>query len=340
MSQIDTTKQQDDPADSPTATPVISFHPERGMASCGLACAVCSAPDCPGCAMKGCQDAATCEIRKCCFERHLDGCHACGDFPCDADMFKKPRVRAFIRCMREDGVANVLDGLRRNAACGIAYHRPNGLTGDYDAAAETSEEEVLRLIRYGQRPDPYTEATPLASDRFTLRPMKPDDAEALLACYADPRAWPFFNDDNCSGHFMFKTRKEMGEAIRIWIICQETRAFMRYTLLDNGVPFGTVEFCPRNELHPVHGRVSIVRVDVDPAHEQADDLYDLLKCTIRQMMPAFRVDALITKAVPQAVERIAALKAWGFRPTEDQQLTRGFPHYHLWLPQPSPLPYA
>ena len=309
--------------------PSFAYDAARGMAMCGLACAVCSVPACPGCHMDGCHGAATCEIRKCCLARHIAGCHACGDFPCDAAMLKNPRVRAFVRCMREDGVPNVIDGLRRNAACGIAYHRPDGLTGDYDKAAEISEEAVIRLIRYGHGTDPYTDVTPFATHRFTMRAMEPADADPLLACYADPRAWPFFNDDNCSGHFMFRTREAMAEAIRIWTICQETRQFMRYTLLEKGTPFGTVEFCPRRDLHPVHGRVSIVRVDVGPAHENAEDILEMLGCILRDMMPAFRVDALITKAVPQAVGRIAALETAGFAKTDDPMLSR-FPHYYLY----------
>ena len=307
----------------------IPFDEKRGMAFCGLACAGCSDLDCPGCHLKGCQDADHCEILKCCTDRHLDGCHACDDFPCGAGMFQKPRVRAFVRCMREDGKANVLDGLRRNAAAGIAYHRANGLTGDYDLAAEKSEEAVIRMIRYGLGIDPYTDETPMSAGRFTIRRIRADDAGALMACYSDPLAWPFFNEDNCSGHFMFTTREVMDQAIQIWTTCHDTRQFARYTLLDAGVPFGTVEFCPRRELHPVHGRVSIVRADVDPAHERSDAIQDILGCVIRDMMPAFRVDALITKAVPQAEERIAALGASGFRPTQDPSLSR-FEHYFLY----------
>lgn len=308
---------------------VPAFDAGRGMAYCGLACAGCSDADCPGCFRKGCRETDACGIRKCCIERTIDGCHQCGDFPCDAGMFRKPRVRAFVRCMREDGVANVLDGLARNAAAGIAYHRADGLTGDYDLAAEESEEAVIRMIRYGRGTDPYVDDTLLAAGRFSLRRVKEEDAQALLTCYADPRAWPFFNADNCSGHFMFETLDVMERSIRIWVMCHDTRQFVRYTLLDAGIPFGTVEFCPRRDLHPVYGRVSIVRVDVDPAHEETEPIHDILGCVIRDMMPAFRVDALITKAVPQAGERIDALVRAGFVHTEDPLLAR-FEHYFLY----------
>ena len=61
------------------------------------------------------------------------------------------RLRAFIRCMKEDGADTVLGYIKDNQKKGILYHR-NGFLGDYDECR--SEQEVIDLLRNG-RPDSY-----------------------------------------------------------------------------------------------------------------------------------------------------------------------------------------
>ena len=53
------------------------------------------------------------------------------------------KTRAFVRCIREDGIHNFLKYIKQNKEKGVVYHR-NGILGDYDLH---TEEEVLLLLR-------------------------------------------------------------------------------------------------------------------------------------------------------------------------------------------------
>lgn len=119
------------------------------MALCGLVCALCR----PEAACR-CRSDNHCGKRlspkgyfqyDCCTEKGLDGCWACDNAPCGVDMHapEKVKIRAFIRCIREDGLERFAAYLLANAEKGIVYHR-SGIFGDYDL---DSEEEVLRLLK-------------------------------------------------------------------------------------------------------------------------------------------------------------------------------------------------
>ncbi len=114
---------------------------------CGLACALCSDAACAGCRNQGCEE-ITCDVMRCVREKGLDGCYACGDFPCGKDMLKGVRNRAFNRYARGRGKAALLERLEANAAAGIVYHRPGGLAGDYDALP--TEREIMHLLQFGK----------------------------------------------------------------------------------------------------------------------------------------------------------------------------------------------
>lgn len=116
---------------------------ELGLACCGLACCLCSENgDCPGCQMDGCRGAGSCRNLLCCGEKGLHGCWECEDFPCDAPMLQKVRVRAFGRFAQKYGVETLLDCLEANEKAGIVYHR-QGLVGDYDL---DTEQEIFQLL--------------------------------------------------------------------------------------------------------------------------------------------------------------------------------------------------
>ncbi len=57
----------------------------------------------------------------------------------------KIKIRAFITCIREDGLDRFADYVVRNAENGIVYQR-SGITGDYDLKTEA---DVLRSPRTG-----------------------------------------------------------------------------------------------------------------------------------------------------------------------------------------------
>lgn len=57
----------------------------------------------------------------------------------------KVKIRAFITCIKEDGLERFSEYLLRNAENGIVYHR-DGIWGDYDLDSEAA---VLKLLRTG-----------------------------------------------------------------------------------------------------------------------------------------------------------------------------------------------
>ena len=105
---------------------------QKGIAFCGLACAVCGGNNnCAGCRDEGCKDKEWCKNLQCCKAKNLSGCWECGEFPCAGSMLDNRRIRAFARFAGEYGVDFMLDCLE-NENAGIAYHYPGLLDGDYD----------------------------------------------------------------------------------------------------------------------------------------------------------------------------------------------------------------
>ena len=117
----------------------------KGFAYCGLACCLCEEAGCQGCRAGGCPQGGRCAIRRCCREQGLAGCWECERFPCAQPLLQKPRVRAFVRFLRDRGAPALCARLATGEAAGMAYHHPGALTGDYDALG--GEEAIYRYLR-------------------------------------------------------------------------------------------------------------------------------------------------------------------------------------------------
>ena len=135
---------------------------EKGLACCGLACAVCSEnASCAGCRDGGCAGKDWCQNRRCCLEKGFAGCWECGAFPCDAPMLQKRRVRAFAAFVREYGETRLLSCLEAGEKAGLRYHYPGELVGDYDRPADP--EGVWALLLRAQAEEP-TQRKPMETD--------------------------------------------------------------------------------------------------------------------------------------------------------------------------------
>lgn len=118
---------------------------EKGIAYCGLACAVCGHnQDCVGCRQEGCQDKEWCKNFRCCQEKGLLGCWQCSAFPCNDSMFSKLKIRAFASFIKNYGTETLLNCLAENEKLGIVYHYPGQIIGDYDQLE--TEEEIFSLL--------------------------------------------------------------------------------------------------------------------------------------------------------------------------------------------------
>ena len=123
----------------------------NSIACCGLLCLLCQPSDACSCRTNNhCGKRLSsdgCFQYSCCISKSLDGCWECSDAPCAKDMFApgKTKTRAFISCIKEDGIDRFSEYIIRNADNGIVYHR-DGIWGDYDL---DSEADVLKLLRTG-----------------------------------------------------------------------------------------------------------------------------------------------------------------------------------------------
>lgn len=280
---------------------------EKSMGVCGLVCALCSyKSDCEGCRNKkcSCKD-GDCSVKKCCLEKGLDYCYLCNEFPCGEKMFKSIRLKAFNMVAREDGLQKLAEYLMRNYQNGIQYHRNDGLKGDYDRLQ--SEQEIIHLLRNG-RLDPYDVCPAYESRNFLLRLVSPDDAEDLLKCYSSSEAHRFFNDDNCAfGYGNVDTLEKMQYNIKLWLDSYCSRCFVRFSIIDKslGTAVGTVEI-----FGGTHG---VLRIDIMPEYECEKYLSELLD-TADRFYNDFACERIVSKAIPEASERIKALTKCGYVP--------------------------
>jgi RimJ/RimL family protein N-acetyltransferase len=302
----------------------MRFYGEKDLAVCGLACVLCSNEDCPGCKARGCKGGEGCSVFKCAMAKGIDGCYQCAEFPCGEDMLKGIRIRAFNRYARQHGKQALLERLRINFASGVTYHRPGGLRGDYDLLA--TEDEILRLIQFGSL-DPYAQCPVLATEHFILRLVRVEDAEDLLQCYADPRAQEVFNADDCTSDFRYQTLAEMQNCIRFWLGEYEDQAYVRFAVVDKACAraVGTIEmFGMIGKYRTLRGAL---RLDIASAFEGEPLLCELFSLCVDDFYALFAVEQIVTKALPAAEERIAALRSIGFTPFAWPE--PGLEHYWL-----------
>ena len=286
----------------------MKFYEEKDLAVCGLACMLCSKEDCPGCKARGCKDGGDCSVYKCAMGKDLDGCYQCEDFPCDEKMLSGTRNRAFNYYAKQHGKQALIDRLRINYENGIAYHKPDELEGDYDICK--TEQEVIDMLNNG-KPNPYNVCPTYESKHFLLRLVSLEDAEGLLECYQDPKAQVLFNSDNCDTDFCFKTAYEFKNYIAVWIRAYEKEEFVRFSIVDKalGKAVGTIEIF--GMVGAYHSPFGVLRLDICSKYEQVVFLHELIHiadCFFYE----FGCEKIVTKAIPDAVERINALTQNGY----------------------------
>lgn len=126
---------------------------EKSIGYCGLVCNLCftdgrcSCKSDNHCGKRLSPDG--CYQYNCCTSKGINGCWECKDAPCGIDMMapEKIKLRAFVRCIKEDGIDKFIEYIKRNKENGVVYH-VSGIFGDYDLE---TEEDVLKLLRYGKK---------------------------------------------------------------------------------------------------------------------------------------------------------------------------------------------
>ncbi|MDR2570267.1 MAG: GNAT family N-acetyltransferase, partial [Oscillospiraceae bacterium] len=284
------------------------FCKERGIGYCGLACVVCvnrDDKDCPGCIGKT-ANGEGCDISKCVVEKGIDGCYACPECPCDKDMLKNKRIKAFNRYISDFGKEALLDRLHINFKNSITYHKPDKTPGDYDILE--TEDDVYQLLRYG-RNDPYAICPEYETKHLKFRLVRLEDAQELLdSFYNDLSKWMFYGNDMCKKIFagQYATLDEMKNCIRIWLNEYKNKYFIRFSVLDKstGKFIGTIEVFDNFDKQK---RGAALHIDFAASYETQIYISELLSLADKEFFRTFGFISLFIRADPNANERITAL---------------------------------
>ena len=163
--------------------------------------------------------------------------------------------------------------------------------------------------------NPYITCPTFETDQFAFRMVRSEDAQDLLECYSDPLSAKIFNSDKCTSDFVYHTLDEMQNCIRFWLEDYERAAYIRLSILDKAraKAVGTIEFFAKPGSFEGFGRVGLLRLDLASRYENLDDIAEILRMVEDHFYSLFDVDSIITKAVPEAKERIRALETTGYR---------------------------
>lgn len=168
--------------------------------------------------------------------------------------------------------------------------------------------------------DIFIECPTYKKHLITLRKTNLDDVHDLLKCYSDEKARPLFNCDNCHGdNFHYTTIERMKEAIEFWDFSYKNKYFIRWTVILNETRerIGTIEMFNRSEYDDLnlHG---VLRIDLHSCFEKKIIIDEILEIVNENFYNTFDVDAIFTKALPVADERIESLINKGYKPINEQ----------------------
>ena len=157
------------------------------------------------------------------------------------------------------------------------------------------------------------------NEKYLLRLVENRDWEDLLKVYSDEKALPFFNSDNCNGdNFYYTSPERMKQAIDFWLMEYGKRYYVRWVIVDKAtnVAIGTIELFNRKAEDYVTD-CGLLRLDLRSDYEHTDQIESILKLIMNFVFRDFQCNKVATKAVPQATERILALKNAGFQATDE-----------------------
>lgn len=169
----------------------------------------------------------------------------------------------------------------------------------------------------------YEQCPTYKKDLITLRQTNKEDLEELLKCYSDEKAVTLFNSDNCHGDdFHYTTIERMGKAIDFWEFSYINKYFIRWTIILNSTneKIGTIEMFNR-EAEDEFNHYGILRIDLQSKYEIKPIIEEILAVANEFFYEAFHVKAILTKAIPVAKERVAALSGAGFKAVNRKVMT-------------------
>ncbi len=171
--------------------------------------------------------------------------------------------------------------------------------------------------------DIYEECPIYKNKLITLRQTTIEDAQELLMCYSDEKAVPFFNSDNCHGDdFHYTTIERMKQAIDFWDFSYKNKYFVRWTVILNNTneKVGSIEMFHRIA-DDEFNHYGILRVDLQSDYETQPVIDDISEIVNENFYKAFDVKAILTKAIPEAAERITSIVQKGYQPINRRLMT-------------------
>lgn len=160
----------------------------------------------------------------------------------------------------------------------------------------------------------YERCPSFENDKYLLRLTERGDRDDLLKVYSDEKAVPLFNSDNCHGDdFHYTTTERMDRAMDFWDESYSNGWFVRWSIVDKatGEVVGTIEEF-RRDADDYFTNCGLLRLDLRSDRETSTEIASILSLIVRPSFDMFGCDKVATKAVPSAVERMAALKSLGF----------------------------
>ncbi len=178
--------------------------------------------------------------------------------------------------------------------------------------------------------DPYNKCPVYETEKFILRLVNEGDVVDLLECYSNPQAQQFFNSDNCCFGFEYHTLESMENCIQSWIEAYKSRGFIRFSIVNKKLSkvIGTIEMFARFGDDSEYNPVGVLRIDLFPDYETQSDISQLLQISNEHFFDDFDVDHIITKAIPEATERVQTLMLNGFTRLEDFRIM-AYPDYYI-----------
>lgn len=176
--------------------------------------------------------------------------------------------------------------------------------------------------------DPYEKCPVFETEHFTLRLVQEEDAEDLLACYADLSTWVFYNTDMCKRIFSsrYPTLEEMKACIRFWLDEYENKVYIRFSVLEKatGKAIGTIEAFDKvgkdpNQVLEIVQNGAVLHMDLARPFETPEYLSELLALADRHFFAVFGVTSLLTRVLPTAENRLSAVRSAGYTPFEWEQ---------------------
>ncbi|GKX66657.1 GNAT family N-acetyltransferase [Inconstantimicrobium mannanitabidum] len=161
----------------------------------------------------------------------------------------------------------------------------------------------------------YEQCPIYEKELITLRKTSKEDVEDLLKCYSDEKAVPLFNSDNCNGDdFHYITMERMQKAVDFWEFSYANKYFVRWTVILNNTneKIGTIEMFHASAEGDFN-HYGILRIDLQSKYEIQSIIEDILDVSNEFFYELFGVEVVLTKAIPEASERILALKSSGFK---------------------------